>query len=60
MIKISNIVVVLFLGASATAFAQPKVDDYELIEVVGLSDTVNYQFIQNQDLYSEGFNNRAR
>jgi len=40
--------------------AQPFVDDHKLIEVVGLSDTINYQFIQNQDLYSEGWDKLAQ
>lgn len=54
MIKIKLYIVLVFLTISSLK-AQPFIDDHELIEVVGLNDTINYQFIQNQDLYKEGW-----
>jgi len=33
--------------------AQPNPDGYDLVEVSGFNDTINYKFVQNQALYTE-------
>lgn len=35
-------------------------NDLELVEVVGLNDTINYQFMQNQQLYQQGWDTLAQ
>lgn len=42
-------------------FNSSKNEKYELIEVVGLNnDTTNYQFVQNQQLYTQGWDTLAQ
>ena len=45
----------------AFGFNQPNFNEIELVEVVGLNnDTTNYQFVQNQQLYAQGWDTLAQ
>lgn len=60
-----NKVLILFISLFSIflfGFNQPKnnVNEIELVEVVGLSDTTNYQFIQNKQLYAQGWDTLAQ
>ncbi len=41
-------------------FNQPTINEIELVEVVGLNDTTNYHFVQNQQLYTQGWDTLAQ
>ena len=49
----------VFLGAlvvmTSTGFSQPFIGDDVVVEVAGLHDSLNYQFVQNKQLYSQGW-----
>ena len=50
-----NIILVLFLIITSVVIAQPLEKGNQVVEVVGLHETLNYQFVQNQQLYKEGW-----
>ena len=54
-IEIKNKVLIVFLLITSVVVAQPKKSDYQVVEVAGLHDSLNYQFVQNKQLYSEGW-----
>ena len=45
----------LLLLSISIGYAQSKSDKYNVVEVVGLHETLNYQFVQNQQLYNGGW-----
>ncbi len=52
--------ILLFLAAVNFSFNKDNTTDYEVVEVVGLNDTTNYHFIQNQQLYQQGWDTLAQ
>ena len=38
---------------TTTLLAQPREDGYQLVEVAGMHETHNYQFVENQQLYTD-------
>ncbi|MCB0401176.1 MAG: transglycosylase SLT domain-containing protein [Flavobacteriales bacterium] len=60
MYKSVNIVLIAIVACIGLSFDHPKEASYELVEVVGLSDTTNYHFVQNQQLYQQGWDTLAQ
>jgi hypothetical protein len=53
--RIKNIILIVFLLTSSIGVAQTKTEAYNVVEVAGLHDSINYQFVQNQQLYNDGW-----
>ena len=53
--KIKNIALIISLMITSVIIAQPTIDNYQVVEVAGLHESLNYQFVQNQDLYRDGW-----
>lgn len=60
MINKTYIFILGILSFFAFGFNQPKINEIELVEVVGLNDSTNYQFVQNQQLYTQGWDTLAQ
>jgi len=55
MIRLKTILLSATIGLMSIAYAQPYLDDDIVVEVSGLHDSLNYQFVQNKQLYSQGW-----
>jgi hypothetical protein len=53
--RIKNIILIVFLLTTSIGVAQTKTEAYNVVEVAGLHDSINYQFVQNQQLYNDGW-----
>ena len=60
MFKPTNFIILLAAALIGFSFDDPKEPTYELVEVVGLNDTTNYHFVQNQQLYQQGWDTLAQ
>lgn len=62
MVNKKSILILSFLAIIALGFSPSglKTNEVELVEVVGLHDTINYQFVQNQQLYTQGWDTLAQ
>ncbi len=54
IVLIKNNLLLIFLLFSGLISAQEETSDY-IVEVAGLHDSLNYHFIENQQLYKEGW-----
>jgi hypothetical protein len=50
-----NISLITMLFISSLVVSQPLKESYSLVEVAGLHDSINYHFVENQELYKEGW-----
>ena len=56
MVKLNKIVAGLFIVVSSVGISQPILADCDaIVEVAGLHDSLNYQFVQNKQMYSQGW-----
>ncbi len=55
IITIKNTVLIISIMITSVIIAQPSVEKYQVVEVAGLHDSLNYQFVQNQQLYKDGW-----
>lgn len=53
--EIKNIILIISVMCSCVILAQPLAEKYRVVEVAGLHDSINYQFVENQQLYKEGW-----
>jgi len=53
--RIKILISILLVAISSVTIAQHSVTKYDVVEVVGLHESLNYQFVQNQQLYKEGW-----
>lgn len=55
--EIKNIILIISVMCSCVIIAQPLAEKYQyrVVEVAGLHDSINYQFVENQQLYKEGW-----
>ena len=51
MFKRVQILLIVIASCLGFSFEEPESEEYELVEVVGLNDSTNYHFVQNQQLY---------
>ena len=59
--KSKGFIVIIICSFFFFGFNHSKNEKYELVEVVGLNnDTTNYQFVQNQQLYIQGWDTLAQ
>ena len=55
MIKLKPLLLFIAIGISSASISQPFLDEDIVVEVAGLHDSLNYQFVQNKELYSQGW-----
>jgi hypothetical protein len=55
MIKLKTFLLFASIGFCSISFSQPFLNDDIVVEVSGLHDSLNYQFVQNKQLYSQGW-----
>jgi hypothetical protein len=60
MIRLKIVFVIVFLGLISTSVAQSFVEEDKVVEVSGLHDSLTYQFVQNTQLYSQGWDQLAQ
>ena len=55
MNKIKTLFLGILIAVNLSSFSQLLVPETEVIEVAGLHDSLNFQFVQNKQLFSEGW-----
>ena len=54
MMIIKHTILIIFSMITSVIIAQPNIEKYRVVEVAGLHDSLNFQFVRNQQLYKEG------
>ncbi|MBL4670530.1 MAG: transglycosylase SLT domain-containing protein [Flavobacteriales bacterium] len=50
-----NIMLIILIAFSCDLISQPLLEKHRIVEVSGISDTIDYKFVQSQQLYDEGW-----
>jgi Transglycosylase SLT domain len=55
MMKVKTKILILFLLVASVSMGQPSKENYRVVEVAGLHESINYQFVEIQQLYNQGW-----